>query len=121
MNYDLLWSKVLEDVRTMVNEIIYSTWFATAKLYKIENNEATIIVPTEIHRSRLQNVYFQELTNSFFKETNDELANFTDSKANYINLGCENNRVSEKEAIQALYNMTLVLRTDKEKLTTPQF
>ena len=62
-----------------------------------------------------------QVKGSFFKETNDELANFTDSKANYINLGCENNRVSEKEAIQALYNMTLVLRTDKEKLTTPQF
>jgi chromosomal replication initiator protein len=72
MNYDLLWSKVLEDIRTMVNEIIYSTWFATAKLYKIENNEATIIVPTEIHRNRLQDVYFQELTSALFKETNVE-------------------------------------------------
>lgn len=58
---------------------------------------------------------------SFFKETNDELAGFVNSKANYINAGCENIRVSSNEAIQALYNLTKVLFKDKSKLTQPQF
>ena len=58
---------------------------------------------------------------SFFKETNDELAGFVNSKANYINAGCENIRVSSNEAIQSLYNLTKVLFKDKSKLTQPQF
>ena len=62
-----------------------------------------------------------QIKGSFFKESNEELSNFTDSKANFIDIGCSNNRVSEKEAVQAIYNMTLVLRQDKEKLTDPVF
>lgn len=62
-----------------------------------------------------------QIKGSFFKESNEELSNFTDSKANFINIGCSNNRVSEKEAVQAIYNMTLVLRQDIEKLTNPIF
>lgn len=58
---------------------------------------------------------------SFFKETNDELANFTNSKANFINMGMENIRVSEKEAVQSIYNFTKVLRQDEDKLTDPIF
>jgi len=62
-----------------------------------------------------------QVKGSFFKETNDELASFVDSKANFINMGCSNIRVSEKEAVQAAYNLTLVLRQDKDKLTIPEF
>ena len=62
-----------------------------------------------------------QVKGSFFKETNEELSNFTNSKANFINMACQNIRVSEKEAVQALFNMTLVLRTDKDKLTNPEF
>ena len=69
MNYDLLWSKVLEDVRTMVNEIIYSTWFATAKLYKIENNELigvfdnSINIDDEILQDVLANTSDEKMKN----------------------------------------------------------
>lgn len=62
-----------------------------------------------------------QVKGSFFKETNDELSRFTDSKANFINMNCQNIRVSEKEAVQAIYNFTLVLRNDKDKLTNPEF
>lgn len=58
---------------------------------------------------------------SFFKETNEELASFVDSKANFINLGCENIRVSSNEAVQSLYNLTKVLSQDEDKLTDPIF
>ena len=62
-----------------------------------------------------------QVKGSFFNETNQELANFTNSKANFINMACTNIRVSEKEAIQSLYNMTLILRDDTGKLTDPKF
>ena len=62
-----------------------------------------------------------QVKGSFFNETNQELSNFTNSKANFINMACTNIRVSEKEAVQSLYNMTLVLRDDVSKLTDPKF
>lgn len=58
---------------------------------------------------------------SFFKETNEELADFVDSKANFIDLGCSNIRVSSNEAVQSLYNLTKVLNADENKLTNPEF
>ena len=58
---------------------------------------------------------------SFFKETNDELATFVNSKANFINAGCENIRKSSNEAIQAMYSLTKVLSKDTSRLTQPEF
>lgn len=58
---------------------------------------------------------------SFIKETNEELERFSNSKANFINMSCENIRVSEKEAVQAVYNFTKVLSTEEGKLTNPIF
>ena len=42
MNYDLLWSKVLENIKVSVTSLVYITWFENTKLLKIENNEAVI-------------------------------------------------------------------------------
>ena len=70
MNYDLLWSKVLEDIKLTVNSLIYKTWFEKTKLYKIENNEATIIVPMDIHRKHLNDKYLNDIVKSLSKETN---------------------------------------------------
>jgi len=58
---------------------------------------------------------------SYFKETNEELENFANSKVNYVNMNCVNIRTSSNEAVQALYNLTKVLKEDKTKLTMPEF
>ena len=70
MNYDLLWSKVLEDIKQSVTSLVYITWFQDTKLYKIEGNEATIIVPMIIHRKHLNDKYLQEIIDCLKKETN---------------------------------------------------
>ena len=70
MNYDLLWSKVLEDIKESVTSLVYITWFEKTKLYKIDGNEAIIIVPMEIHRKHLNDKYLQEIINCLLKETN---------------------------------------------------
>lgn len=57
MNNDLIWSKVLEKISQEVNSIVYSTWFSNTKLYKLENNVATIIVPMPIHKKHLNDKY----------------------------------------------------------------
>lgn len=55
----------------------------------------------------------------FTEEANQELLNFMNSKANYIDVGGKNVRTSGKEAVQAIYNLTKVL--DGTKLTDPVF
>lgn len=70
MNYDLLWSKVLESIKASVTSLVYLTWFENTKLYKVENNEATIIVPMEIHRKHLNDKYLKDIINALYNETN---------------------------------------------------
>lgn len=43
------------------------------------------------------------------------------TKVNYIDMGCSNVRVSNNEAVQAIYNLTKTLYADKEKLSEPVF
>lgn len=70
MNYDQLWSKVLEEIKYLVNSIIYETYFSCTKLHKIEGNEATIIVPYEICRNQLVKFYLNDIINCLQKITN---------------------------------------------------
>ena len=50
-------------------------------------------------------------------ESNEELKRYMESKAQFITLSGSNGRVGDKEAIQAMYSMTLVLPDAKNKLT----
>jgi hypothetical protein len=52
-------------------------------------------------------------------EANEELIKHIYSKANYIDFGGINMRVSSNEAVQCIYNLTKVLSTTK--LTDPVF
>ena len=62
-----------------------------------------------------------QVKGSFFKETNDELSKFTNSKANFIDLSGSNIRISGHETVQSIYNLTKVLSTDEKSLTQPKF
>ena len=105
MNYDLLWSKVLEIIRTKVNSLIFSTWFEVIKLYKIDGNEVTLIAPSDIHRNRLNKVYLQDIVSALYSITNqtyeiniileDELANNSTLSTNVVEKTTE-----EKEKIE---------------------
>ena len=50
-------------------------------------------------------------------ESNEELRKYMNSKAQFITLSGSNGRMADKESIQAMYNMTLVLPEDQQKLT----
>lgn len=54
-------------------------------------------------------------------EANEELRNHMNSNAQFITLGGTNGRTAGNEAIQAMYNLTLVLPDTKDKLTNPVF
>lgn len=58
---------------------------------------------------------------AFLRETNEELRNFQNSKANFIDLGGENIRMNDADSIQSLYALTKILEVDKKKLVDPVF
>ena len=55
----------------------------------------------------------------FSTEANEELDKFINSKAHYISMGANNVRTSGNEAIQSLFNLTLIL--PESNLTKPEF
>lgn len=57
----------------------------------------------------------------FSEEANAELDAQLKAKSHYFNLGGKGVRTSSKEAIQSLYNLTLCLEADKDKITDPVF
>lgn len=57
----------------------------------------------------------------FSEEANAELDAQLKAKSHYFNLGGKGVRTSSKEAIQSLYNLTLCLEADKNKITNPVF
>ncbi len=67
MNNELLWQKFLEKVHNKVNSMVYAAWFANSSLLSFENNKATIMVPSEIHKSRLETVYKDVILSTFLE------------------------------------------------------
>lgn len=57
----------------------------------------------------------------FSEEANEELDRQLRSKSHYFNLGGKGIRTSSREAIQSLYNLTLVLSDDESKISNPVF
>ena len=69
MSNELLWNKFLDNVKSSVNSMIYSTWFSKTYLVSLEDNKATIVVPLEIHKKRLNESYKDLITNILTKLT----------------------------------------------------
>ena len=57
MNVDVIWSKVLEQIKSELNSLSYEAWFSETKLHKLDNGKAYIIVPMEIHKKHILNNY----------------------------------------------------------------
>ena len=58
MNVDVIWSNLLDQLKSELNSLSYDTWFSETKLYKIDNNKAYIVVPMAIHKKNLSNNYY---------------------------------------------------------------
>ena len=70
MNTDILWSKILEKLKTELNSLTYTTWFEETELYKLEDNKAYIIVPMPIHKKHLNEKYSELIISKLYDETN---------------------------------------------------
>ena len=62
MNVEVLWSKLLEQLKDELSSLSYDTWFKDTELYKLENGKAYIIVPMPIHKKILNEQYYDFIT-----------------------------------------------------------
>ncbi len=70
MNYELLWSKLLNHLKDEMTSLSYETWFKDTELNKIENDKAYIIVPMAIHKKHLKDNYSNLISNTLYDITN---------------------------------------------------
>ena len=71
MNIDILWSKILSQIKDEITSISYQTWFSETKLHELKDGKAYIIVPMPIHKKHLQDNYYDIISS--------KLDNLTDS------------------------------------------
>ena len=69
MDIDNIWNSFLEKVKNTLSPILYETWFENTKIYKIEDNLVTIIVPMDVHKKHLKENYYELISNTFAEIT----------------------------------------------------
>lgn len=57
----------------------------------------------------------------FTKEANEECIKYINSKLNYIGMDGKTIRITQNEAVQAIYTLTLTMSSDQSKLKDPVF
>ena len=72
MKYEKIWNQVLKRIKNNVNSLVYATWFSDTKLYKIKNNNARIIVNTELHQRHLTEKYSKMITEALYEVTGEK-------------------------------------------------
>ena len=57
MNVDILWSNFLDKIKEELSPVLFNTWFAEKKLFRLHNGKAYIIVPLSVHKRHLIDNY----------------------------------------------------------------
>ena len=72
MNVDIIWNKLLDKLNEKLTSLSFNTWFKETELYKLNNNNAYIIVPMPIHKKHLVDNYSDLITSLLYEITNTE-------------------------------------------------
>ena len=74
VNVDIIWQKFLERMKENISPMLFETWFLDTKLVRLENSQATVIVPMHVHKKHLSENYndhieeiFTDITGTNFK------------------------------------------------------
>ena len=70
MNNDIVWNKLLDNLKNKLTSLSYSTWFSETELYKLDDGKAYIIVPMLIHKKHLADNYSDIITSMLYEITN---------------------------------------------------
>ena len=69
MDTSLLWSDILDKIKSEINSLAFQTWFEETELYDLNNGVARIIVPYAIHKNHILMNYRDKLQNCFIEIT----------------------------------------------------
>lgn len=67
MDLDNLWNSFLNNLEGRLSDSLINAWFASTKLYKLENGVATVIVPMSAHKEHLKK-NFEDIMTEIFTE-----------------------------------------------------
>lgn len=108
MNTDMLWNNFLDKIRDRISPLSYDTWFKDTKLYKIDKNIATVIVPMSLHKKHLEENYKDEIEEIFNAITGTNFifqfkleSEITEEKSNIIEENEVSNGVPYQSSISA--------------------
>ena len=73
MEIDILWTKILDQLKNELPSVSYQTWFEDTKLYELKNGVATILVPLAIHKAHINTHYRALLIDCFNNEINAQI------------------------------------------------
>ena len=58
MNVGVIWSNILNQLKSELSSLAYDTWFSETELYQLKDGKAYIIVPMPIHKKHLIDNYY---------------------------------------------------------------
>lgn len=71
---DSIWDSFLSHIKNYLTPVLYEIWFSETKLIRLDDKQATILVPMDVHKKHLKDDYyglvekiFTEVTGSNFK------------------------------------------------------
>ena len=70
LNVDIVWSKLLDNLKEQLTSISYGTWFSETELYKLEDGKAYIIVPMSVHKKHLADNFSDMISSMLYEITN---------------------------------------------------
>ena len=79
MDNQLLWSKVLDTISSVVNPLSFRTWFEPTQLFELKNEVATIEVPVVLYKNHIEQNYKQIII-----EALNNVGNLTIDHLDYI-------------------------------------
>ncbi len=65
MNYEDIWSKVLEILKKELNPVSLTTWFSDTSIYNIDEKSVVLLVPMFMHKKVFLTNYYNLITEAF--------------------------------------------------------
>lgn len=69
LNTKDIWDKFLVIIKEKINPVSFNTWFKTISVHKITNDKISILVPMFIHKTTLNNIYYELIEETFLSLT----------------------------------------------------
>ena len=69
LNVEEIWSDFLEIMHKDFNEVTFNLWFDKVKIYDINDDKITLLVPMPLHKKMFLSIYYNTISDGFEKVT----------------------------------------------------